>query len=867
MKVLLVMIFLLIPAGLVCGEGVIHRDPKTFELTPEDRAYWAFQPVGDVSIPLVDGATTIDRFINEELAQRSLVANAVATSEVLIKRLYFDLLGLPPNAEQVRAFMVDPSSDAYERLVNRLLASPRYGERWGRHWLDVVRFAQTNGYERDDEKPEAWRYRDYVIDAFNSDKPYNRFVMEQIAGDELPGGGDEEIVATGFYRLGVWDDEPDDKREAEMDELDDMIRVTSETFMGLTTGCARCHHHMFDPISQQDYYAMQAFFRNVRPYEVPNYAPNSATFTPLGDRDQVVAWEQQWQTKQNQLAALSDQEKAQKRTLEEALKAFRAGQHWAGGYALSVREYGAVAPTTHVLIRGNSGRPGQEIQPAFPVVFNSEAPRLSEVKSHSSTSGRRAVLARWIAGPKHPLTTRVLVNRVWQHHFGKGLVATTNDFGKAGATPTHPALLDWLANDFVEHGFSIKHLHRRILLSEAYRRASDSESANNATDPGNDWLWRQNLQRLEAEVIRDRVLASTGHLHHAMGGRGFFPTFSGEVIAGGSRPGKGWGTSTAEEAARRTVYTFIKRTMIVPLLESFDYSNTEGSLGVRSTTTVPTQALMLLNSEFVLDQSAILARQLLAQGSRNLDGIIQRAYQHTLSRLPTPTELSISRTFLKDQSISQNERVTEMEFRPEVPKSVEKEFYEALPSNRFLVGPRTSWTYDKGQWGGLYEGILNLEPSWGPTAYLDRKVEFLQGQVQVDQQLESLGLLIGEWELQIDVTQNRLMLRRGADIVKESEFTTNMNAWLRFEISPTSFKIGRQTFEVEISGPSLFGVRPWGGAVRLRMLKSESNEDPFYVREDGVHEALPDPESLVRQRAVQQFCSLLFNLNEFVHAD
>ena len=410
-----------------------------FSITDEDSDYWAFRPVKHPRLAKRNGnQAPIDQLIQAQLDARGIAANPIADKATLIRRAYFDLIGLPPTYGEMQAFVNNASPDAWPRLIEHLLGLPQYGERWGRHWLDVVRFAQTNGYERDDEKPLVWKYRDYVIRSFNEDKPYDRFVMEQIAGDELTDVDNDSLIATGFYRLGVWDDEPDDPRAAEFEALDDMLKTTSETFMGLTVGCARCHDHMFDPISQRDYYEMLAFFRNVRFYDKPKYEWDSATYSPLIAPLEVFAW-------QNQPDKPKD-----------------AKPPWDGReYAMTVREHSAKPMDTHLLIRGNAGRPSNKVEPEFLKVLAKAKPAI-EKSPNPFTTGRRLALAKWIASPGHPLTARVMANRIWQFHFGRGLVATPNDFGKAGKPCANPALLDWLAAEFVDGGWSIKHMHRVI---------------------------------------------------------------------------------------------------------------------------------------------------------------------------------------------------------------------------------------------------------------------------------------------------------------------------------------------------------------------------------------------------------------------
>ena len=587
----------------------VGRPPRQpgFTVTDEDRKFWSFRPVRRPAVPRLPAATPLDAFLLQKLQAKGLHYSPPADKRTLLRRATFDLTGLPPTPEQVDAFVGDTRPDAYERLVERLLASSAYGERWGRHWLDVVRFAQTNGYERDDEKPFAWRYRDYVIRAFNEDRPYDRFVQEQLAGDELDAVTDESLTATAFYRLGVWDDEPDDKRQAEFDELDDMLSVSGSAFLGLTIGCARCHDHKFDPIGQDDYYGLLAFLRNIEPYSKPT--------KDLG------------------------------RTLFTRLKS--------GAITLAVHERGSVAPPTHVLLRGSAASPGKQVEPHFPRVLcpSDDSVLPKRAGARGKTTGRRRLLAEWVTRRDNPLTARVLVNRLWQHHFGRGIVATPSDFGHTGAAPTHPELLDWLAAEFVEGGWRLKPLHRVIVLSDAYRQSSQvrDETAVRA-DPANALLWRQNLRRLEAESIRDTVLAVSGRLNREMGGRGVFPTLPPEVLATQSRPGLGWGKSSAAEQSRRSVYVYVKRTLGVPLLETFDFASPDTPTASRAVTTIAPQALILLNSSFMDQQSAALAERLLREGGSKPEVNVERLFRLALGRRPTSKERRIALAYLARQT-------------------------------------------------------------------------------------------------------------------------------------------------------------------------------------------------------------------------
>jgi mono/diheme cytochrome c family protein len=624
-----------------------HPTPNT------QRPYWSFVPVKPLRVPAVKNKawakSPIDAFVLAKLEAKGLQPSPQASKRELIRRAYFDVLGLPPSPEDVERFLNDTSPDAYEKLIDQLLARPQFGERWGRHWLDVVRYAQTNGYERDDEKPEAWRYRDYVIHALNADKPYDQFIKEQLAGDELSPVTDASITATGFYRIGVWDDEPDDLQQAEFDNLDDMLSTTSQAFMALTVGCARCHDHKFDPIAQDDYYGMLAFIRNVKRYEVPDpKVANPPIFTKLSNGERTLA----------------------------------------------ISEYGATPKKTQILIRGNAATPSADVVPHFITALSgtkeAAIPKLAEPAPHAGSTGRRRVLADWIASPAHPLTSRVMVNRIWQHLFGRGLVATPNDFGHTGLTPTHPELLDWLAaafsgvpsSEFRVSGspsakgnaepetrnpepakpWSVKQMIRRIMLSSTYRQSSRIKNARAATvDPANQLLWRQNLRRMEAEAIRDAILATSGKLNLKMGGQGIYPVLPPEVLSTQSRPGAGWGTSSEEERGRRSVYIFIKRTLGVPFLESFDATTPDSPVGARPVTTIAPQALILLNSAFMDEQSAAFAARLLKEDHPDATAQVERAYRLALGRRPTEREAAIARAYLDRQRQAAGKPLPELE--------------------------------------------------------------------------------------------------------------------------------------------------------------------------------------------------------------
>jgi hypothetical protein len=638
-------------------------------ITDKDRAHWAFRPVAAVPLPAVRDSSwcrnPIDRFIRAGLEARGLRPNPPATRRELIRRATFDLTGLPPTPEEVEAFLADTSPRAYAALVDRLLDSPRYGEKWGRHWLDLVRFAETNSYERDDAKPHTWRYRDYVIRAFNTDKPYDRFIREQLAGDELFGaeGDADSLIATGYYRLGIWDDEPTDRDQALFDGLDDIVATTGQVFLGLTIDCARCHDHKLDPIPQKDYYRFLAFFRNINHYR--NGGPTDEVPLHRSDAERVEyearvrQLEQQRGELQEAIKAIEEEFRQRYRQVEgntrelgpkdlqdliqsdgprllgderiqsheRLLRELRelSRRKIPADKALCVTEPGPVAPATFVLLRGNPHVPGEPVEPRFLSVLGTAAPALPVPPAGARTSGRRRVLADWIAAPANPLTPRVMVNRIWQHHFGRGIVRSPNNFGLQGDKPTHPELLDWLAAEFVREGWRLKPLHRLVMTSSAYRMSSRPSSESLAQDPANDTFWRVEIRRLGAEEIRDAILAVSGTLNLTMYGPGVYPEIPAEVMAGQSRPGRGWGKSSPAEQARRSIYVHVKRSLLMPILEGFDLAETDRSSPVRFATTQPTQALALLNSDFVNRQARLLAERLRREAGADLRDQVARA--------------------------------------------------------------------------------------------------------------------------------------------------------------------------------------------------------------------------------------------------
>ena len=804
-----------------------------------DSEWWAYRPLRRPAVPEVRDAswvrTPIDAFILAELERRGLSPAPPADRHALLRRVTYDLTGLPPTREEVEAFVSDTSSDAYQRVVDRLLNSPQYGVKWAQHWLDVVRYAETDGYERDSRKPEVWRYRDWVIDALNQDMPYRDFVTRQLAGDELPNATVADHVATGYYRLGIWDDEPTDREQHRYDDLDGIADTTARSMLGISMGCARCHDHKKDPLPQKDYHSFLGYFENIAPYDkqartipadgakeafeaasqqfaadsrrcrdelmrvarerlaakvdgasaaapkvVARYDGDVASATALldgaGDRDgkvegQVVQvpgrkgqalrfdgddfcriprvvensfsvsffvrsdqpgrgnlrdkrwftgtglvdgevpgvvddWGVSWISEGviaagtgrpekfvssssgyddgewHHVAFTRDQEsgrialfvdgqlagetKGSKRPLtspddlvigrprpggpgfrgdldeltfyDRALTAAEVAAlalDLPGGVAaagaidgtdalkqlsslrapefetvqvLAVRERGREAPQPIVRLRGNVHVRGPQVELGVPAMLG--AAELSAPEPTTQSSGRRLALARWITREDNRLTWRVIANRVWQHHFGRGIARSTNDFGRLGDRPTHPQLLDWLACEVLARGQRLKDLHRLIVRSSAYRMSSQADDRGLAQDPLNDAFWRFDRRRLTAEEVRDSILSVNGTLNLERGGPSVYPQLPQAVLDTASRPGAAWGRSSPEQAARRSIYVHVKRSLPEPLLAAFDRADTDTSCPVRFATVQPTQALSMVNGDFANLQAELFAQRL-----------------------------------------------------------------------------------------------------------------------------------------------------------------------------------------------------------------------------------------------------------------
>lgn len=837
------------PEGKPLADDEVAAILGWIEQGAEWEIHWAFRKPSRPAEPTVKNSawvrSPVDAFILSRLEAAGLKPAPPADKVALLRRAYYDLIGLPPPPEEVAAFLADDSPRAFEKVVDRLLDSPQYGEKWARHWLDLVRYAETNGYERDSKKELIWKYRDYVIRSFNEDKPYDCFIEEQIAGDELPDKDADSITATGFYRLGIWDDEPADRERARYDYLDDILRTTGETFLGLTIGCARCHDHKIDPILQTDYYSLLSFFSDISPHGAgkTNLVPIS---TPLdqAEFDRKTAEKQKLETRlQQQIAAIESDfisrlakarpelkinEKKSKNagTVAVLADSIDSGQPWEytltkpadnwfeiafddsqwkkgpGGFgsqgtpgsvvrtdwrtsdiwlrkdfgledipgkltlkvhhdedaeiylngkqiatfsgyvtqyktlditaealdvlqtgrntlaihcrqtgggqyidagliadfsgtpvAVLVKRHGAeilgneklaeldrlrqeldtrqaqtlemktefamaVAERgrnkTWVLGRGNPTMKGDEVGPAFPHILDPPAAEVPSAYDTGQTSGKRRVLAEWLASPDNVMTARVMANRIWQHHFGRGIVRSTSDFGYQGTAPTHPELLDWLAAEFVDGGWRIKPLHKQIMLSSAYQMSSQGNDEALAKDPTNDLFWRFDMRRLTAEELRDSILVVVGTLNPAMYGPEIYPPLPAEVLATASRPDAAWGRSSPEEAARRSIYVHVKRSLRPPMMADFDVPDTDTACAVRVSTTVPTQALGMLNSKFMNEQAATLADRLVAQQPDDLAAQVALAIRLTTARAPIDTEIKADAGFIESLQTDEN---------------------------------------------------------------------------------------------------------------------------------------------------------------------------------------------------------------------
>ncbi len=668
-----------VAGGAVWPDTVKTLRESEGNISETDRQWWAFQPVKKVAPPIDPrdhwSRTAIDHFVWKSLAEHEMQPAPVADKTTLIRRLYFDLIGLPPTPADIDAFLKDDSPAAYESVINRLLTDERYGEHWARFWLDLVRYSESDGWNQDAYRPHLWRYRDYVVNAFNGDLAYPRFVLDQLAGDESADGDPNGLIAAGFLRLGVYEYNQRDARGQWNDIMNEMTDVAGDVFFGMSVQCARCHQHKFDPIPQQDYYKLRAFFEPVC-WQDELVAATAAEKQEY--QEKLAVWEKATESVRQQIAELLEPYEKRKwsstvdkfpldiqacfhmptheRTSWQEQMAYLVSRQYldegGGPYksmnkedtakheallkelaafdhlkpkplppVMTVTDFaGLTSPT--VIPEDSRRRP---IPPGFLEVLSGghELPTRTEFPVEGST-GRRTALAQWIGDPRNPLTTRVIVNRIWQQHFGQGIVSTSNDFGHLGDPPTHPELLDWLTATFIEQGWSFKTLHKQILLSATWQQAARHPDAKRyqALDPSERLLWRSRVRRLQAEQIRDAMLVASGELLPAVGG-----------------------PSVAEETPRRSLYLKSFRNQNDTFVHGFDVANGLQSVAVRDTTTTPTQSLLLLNGKVALGRAEKLAQRLLAE-QMEPEQTLRSAFRWTWGKDPSDQELDQARQFV-----------------------------------------------------------------------------------------------------------------------------------------------------------------------------------------------------------------------------
>jgi Protein of unknown function (DUF1553)/Protein of unknown function (DUF1549) len=712
--------FLCMAAGLLAGDKPAPADgvasPESF--SAEQREHWSYQPVKRVAPPAVKETgwvrNPIDRFILAEIEKLEMVHSPEADKVALIRRVTFDLIGLPPSPDEAKAFLNDNRPHAYERLVDRLLASPQYGERWGQHWLDLAHYADSNGFELDAERPDAWRYRDWVVNALNADLSYDRFLMLQLAGDDLAPGDRDALIATGFCRCGPREVVggnviPEVKRQNELSEITGTV---GSVFLGLTIGCARCHDHKFDAIPTTDYYRLQSFFAASELTDPPVAAKSEQDAYAAAEKEikekvsplkkQLDALEAPYRAalKAAKLSMLSPDERqvvntpekdrtpAQKKLakgLETSLRivweavaeavAANPADHERRerlkreiyeiertlprppAHAMALVDEKSKASDTFVLRRGDYKMRGPKVAPRPPGVIlasQSGRPFPAKIEGQGDKTGRRAALAKWLADSANPLTGRVIVNRLWQYHFGRGIVATSSDFGIRGEPPTHPELLDWLTAELAAGGWRLKPLHRLMVTSATYRQSNRSDPTLAADDPENSLFGRMNHRRLDAEGVRDAMLAVSGELNPKMGGPGVIAPLEKEVkdlIFTEAEVVDLWPVDRdPTEHARRALYLFRKRNVRYPLFDAFDAPDTQSACPRRATSTHALQALTLLNSDLAAGRARVLAARILREGGESVDGRIRSAYQIVLARAPKRAEIDRARSFLKAQA-------------------------------------------------------------------------------------------------------------------------------------------------------------------------------------------------------------------------
>jgi hypothetical protein len=635
--------------------GAAMASAQTSDPTRAGRDWWSLQPLRPITVPVDDpvhAANPIDRFIRQRLKKDNLTSAPMADRRTLIRRLTFDLIGLPPTPHEVEAFVQNPSPRAYEHLVDRLLDSPHYGERWARHWLDIVRYGESQGFERNGFRPNAWKYRDFVVEAFNSDMPYDQFVRWQIAGDVLEPDEPLAVIASGFLAVGPYDQTaykagtPPMRAFAREEELEGLVATVSQTFLGLTVHCARCHNHKFDPISQKEYYRFSAALGGT--YQGDERELNT-------DKGRLIV-QRRIAAHNREIAELTAAEKS----ADDATKPDLAARRIRSESVMRLLQSGPVHTTRpkqpgpwHILARGDYKLPRDVVSPGGIAAVGgvSDDWRLSE---DAPEAERRKALAQWLTDPHNPLTPRVIVNRLWLHHFGEGLVRTPNDFGFQGGSPSHPELLDWLADQLVHPNegapWSLKRIQRLIVLSATYRQASRSEPKAAQVDADNRLLWRQAPRRLEAEAFRDAVLAVSGELDPRMGGPGYRDF---KVSTAGGNDTYSVFDAVGGEFERRSLYRTCLRTGTSPLMDILDCPDPSVAAPKRTVTSTPLQALALLNNKFMEHHAEKFARRLEREAPDGAGAQVLRAYRLCFAREPSDEELSFGQRFAREHGLAQ----------------------------------------------------------------------------------------------------------------------------------------------------------------------------------------------------------------------
>jgi hypothetical protein len=639
---------LVLAAGVTCARAADAAKPEYRE---NERALWSLQPRSRPPVPEFTAAgdqawarSAIDAFVLRKLTENGLRPAPEADRDTLVRRLYFDLWGLPPTPADVADFVNDSSPDAYEKLVDRLLASPHYGERWAQHWLDVVRFGETEGFEYDRHMAGMWRYRDYVIDSLNADKPYDQFVREQIAGDEIGPENNETLIAAGLHRLGAVRRNAGNQEVASSrnEVLTERTDILGSAFIGLTVGCARCHDHMFDPIRQKDYYRLQAFL-----------AATEENNIVLATAEEQEAWKKLVKEKENEIRELRKQldelEGEEKGRMHQRIRNLEVSLPDPLPTIATIKNDFEHLTPIHVLERGDYSKKKEQVGPrVLGVLLADGAPELDAFRKDLRTT-----LAQWVTKPDHPLTARVLVNRLWLNHFGQGIVNTPNDFGFNGDKPSHPELLDYLANEFVAGGWRMKPIHRMILLSSAYRQASSSPHAGAAAqkDPNNRLLWSFSRRRLEAEEIRDSMLAVSGKLNSRTGGQSIMVPVDEQLVDLLYKPAQWKVPEDETENYRRSIYLIAKRNLRLPFMEVFDQPALLTSCARRPSSTHAPQALELMNGTLANDLAEAFAERLRQEAGDDPAQLVERAYLLATGRMPTEREREPAVEFLKTQPL------------------------------------------------------------------------------------------------------------------------------------------------------------------------------------------------------------------------